>query len=578
MERKEQMKRKDWKFKMVFSAVLGIGIIVLLLSAVTYMNFIKKSVDYNEKMVQLTFQNGEENIMNKMGEAEKSLSHLVNNQFAYEFYENDFQDKKDWTRVTRELVKTFDEMIELNPDIYGLALIGGEGKSVVSTVKGSTQGKTEISDSLWEIMEICSENYPYTEWIYYEEAGIQENQPMHKIIQEPVLLGIRAMGESNDTAEDVYLLAALDEKSISECYGAADIYQGGGTLLLNEKQRILSSSDKKEIGSYFEEKKGFRNIYYKLRYHDWVLVNKVPEKIYFGDAVSILKMGLLLTAATLVGGMIFLIFWMRKYTRPVQQLMENMKMVGKEQLDIPKPQLTGMAELDSLNVQFYYTVQKLKQYIARIKMVEDEKKKEELKVLQYQINPHFLANSLNSIRWMAILADQNKVADSLAVLSRVFIPMLRNPGLTWRLKDELSFIENYVDMMKIRYGDIIEYHLECKENLYQEEFPRFILQPVIENCFIHRFESSGIEHIYLDIKKEERFLVTVRNTGGFIERERLEEINRRISGETGEEEEHSGKSIGLRNIQKRLYYLYGDYGKITVISDEETGVLVKITF
>lgn len=563
---------------MAFSAVFGIGVIVLLLSVVTYVNFIKKSVDYNEKIIHLTFQNGEENIMNKMGEAEKSLSHLVNNRFVYEFYENDFKDKKDWTRVTREVVKIFNEMIELNPNIYGLALISGEGKTVVSTTKGSTQGKTEISDSMWKLMEACGNNYPYTEWMYYEKADIKKNQPLHKIIQDPVLLGIRAMGESEEPEKDIYLLAALDEDFVSKCYEAADIYQEGETFLLDEKQRILSSSDKEKIGVYFSEEKGVRNISYGLRYHDWTLVNSVPEKIYFGDAVSILKFGLLLTAATLIGGMIFLIFWLSKYTRPIQKLMENMKMVGQEQLDFPKPEPLGLAELDALNVQFYYTVQKLKQYITRIKKVEDEKTKEELKALQYQINPHFLANSLNSIRWMAILADQNKVADSLAVLSRVFIPMLRNPGLTWRLKDEISFIENYVEMMKIRYGDIIEYHQECEEGLYQEEFPRFILQPAIENCFIHRYETSGIEHIYLDIKKEERFLVTIRNTGGFIEPEKLEVINRRISGEIKADEQDSGKSIGLRNIQKRLCYLYGDYGKLTVISNEEIGVLVKITF
>lgn len=578
MEREKQMRRKDWKFKMVFSAVLGVGVIVFLLSVITYMNFIKKSVEYNEKIIQLTFQNGEENIMNKMGEAEKSLSHLVNDRFVYEFYENDFQDKKDWTRVTREVVRTFNEMIELNPNIYGLALVSGAGKTVVSTGKGSTQGKTEISDSIWEFMENSGKNYPYVDWFYYEEADIKKNQPLHKLIQKPVLLGMRAMGESENPEEDVYLLIALDEESLSACYGAADIYQEGDTFLLNERQRILSSSDKEKIGGYFSEEKGVRNISYGLRYHDWTLVNSMPEKIYFGDAVSILKLGLILTAATLIGGMIFIIFWLRRYTRPIQVLMENMKMVEQEQLDFPKPEPLGLAELDALNVQFYYTVQKLKQYIARIKKVEDEKTKEELKALQYQINPHFLANSLNSIRWMAILADQNKVADSLAVLSRVFIPMLRNPGLTWTLKDEISFIENYVEMMKIRYGDIIEYHLECENSLYYEEFPRFILQPIIENCFVHRFESAGIEHIYLKIRKEKRFLVSVRNTGGVIEPEKLEEINRKISGEENGKEEISGENIGLRNVRKRLYYLYGDYGKITVFSDKEIGVMVKITF
>lgn len=571
-------KRADWKFKMVFSTVFGVGIIVLLLAVVTYMNFIKKSVDYNEKIVQLTFQTGEENLMNMMGEAEKYLNRLVNEQNIYEFYVDDFQKELERTANTKEIVKTFDEMMALNKDMYGAALLSGQGRTVVSTERGSRQGKSGSSDSLADMMKECRENYPYVKWVYFENADIGENQPLYRLIQKPVLLGMRALGESDTAEEDAYLLIALNEEAIAKCYEAAAIYEEGDTLLLDEKNRILSSTNKKEIGSYFKEEKGIQNIYFPIRYRNWTLVSKIPTEVYFGDAMSILKFGLILTVAALCGGVLFLAWWLHRYTRPIQLLMERMKLVAEEQFDFPKPESAGLAELDALNVQFYDTVQELKQYIEKIKKVEDEKKKEELKALQYQINPHFLANSLNSIRWMAILADQNKVADSLAVLSRVFIPMLRNPSFTWKLKDELAFIENYVEMMKIRYGDIIEYHLKCGENLQHEEFPRFILQPVIENCFTHRSESQGISHIYLEIQKDVHFTVKIQNTGGFIEPDKLREINRKIAGEEIEEEETGRKSIGLRNVQKRLYYLYGEYGKITITSDEETGVLVKITF
>lgn len=571
-------KRADWKFKMVFSTVFGVGVIVLLLAAVTYMNFIKKSVDYNEKIVQLTFQTGEENLMNMMGEAEKYLNRLVNENNVYEFYVNDFKDTKERTANTRAIVKTFNAIRELNQNIYGVAIVSGEGRTLVSAEKGTAQGQSVLSENLKDLMKKSRENYPYVEWLYFENAAIEENQPLHKIVKKPVLLGIRAFGEGESDKEDMYLLAAIDEESIAKCYEAAAIYEEGNTLLLDENNRILSSADKKEIGEYFEEEQGIQNISYKLRYHDWMLVSQIPTKVYFGDAMSILRFGLILTVAALCGGVVFLAWWLHRYTKPISILMERMKLVAEEQLDFPKPEPAGLAELDALNLQFYDTVQKLKQYIEKIKKVEDEKKKEELKALQYQINPHFLANSLNSIRWMAILADQNKVADSLAVLSRVFIPMLRNPSFTWKLKDELAFIENYVEMMKIRYGDIIEYHLNCGENLLYEEFPRFILQPAIENCFTHRQESQGISHIYLDIQKEEHFTVKIRNTGSFIEPDKLKEINRKITGEESVAEETGRKSIGLRNVQKRLYYLYGEYGKITIISDEKTGVLVKITF
>src|SRR5699024_1331805 len=95
--------------------------------------------------------------------------------------------------------------------------------------------------------------------------------------------------------------------------------------------------------------------------------------------------------------------WSRRYTRPIQNLMDRMESVGKEQLDLPLPEKKGWPELDRLNVQFYQTVQKLKGYIAKLRDTEQEKAKEELLALQYQMNPHFLYNSLNTIRWMAMM-------------------------------------------------------------------------------------------------------------------------------------------------------------------------------
>ena len=155
----------------------------------------------------------------------------------------------------------------------------------------------------------------------------------------------------------------------------------------------------------------------------------------------------------------FCLIWNQKYTRPIQILMDQMEMVGKEQLDIENPEKVGWPE--------------------------QEKAREELLALQYQINPHFLYNSLNSIRWMAMMTNNTKVADSLVILCKVIMPILRNPSFTWKLSDELDFLENYIKMMRIRYGNEMEYHLQCDDGIQDEDFPRFIIQPVMENCFVH---------------------------------------------------------------------------------------------
>lgn len=177
--------------------------------------------------------------------------------------------------------------------------------------------------------------------------------------------------------------------------------------------------------------------------------------------------------------------WSKWYTNPIQALMEQMDSVGREQLDISEPVPEGWPELSQLNRQFYLMVQKLKDYIKRLQTAEKEKAEEELLALQYQMNQHFLYNSLNSIRWMAMMTNNTRAADAIVVLSRIIEPGLRNPDFTWKLKDELNFLKDYIEMMSLRFDNCLEYTMECPEELYSGEFPRFILQPVIENCFVH---------------------------------------------------------------------------------------------
>lgn len=239
--------------------------------------------------------------------------------------------------------------------------------------------------------------------------------------------------------------------------------------------------------------------------------------------------------------------------------MDNMEKVGKEQLDIALPEKTGLSELDNLNEEFCHTVRRLKSYISDLQQAEKDKAAEELKALQYQINPHFLYNSLNSIRWMAMMTNNGKIADSIVMLTKIITPVFRNPSLTWKIRDELEFLDNYIGMMMLRYAGNLQYRMECGEDLYDEVFPRFVLQPVIENCFVHcRTKTDGME-IRVKIRKEEgSFRIEVRNTAEQVDEERLAQVNEqlRYRRESGKED------VGLINVVKRLSYLYGENSSV----------------
>ena len=565
--------RLNWKTKWFLSILCGVLLVILILFGTSYMYLIQKLTVANEKTSLMSFQETEDGLKGMLKNAEYYLSRFANNELAWEYSTNTYKNTIEKSVAVQEIVQEFDQMMYADTNIYGFAILSGDGRSVVSTTeKKSRTGVMEIDEKTRAVLKECKESYPFVKWISGESLDVGKTEAFYCMVNRPVLLGIVALGESKETEEDSYLCVALNERKVSQSYGMVS-YNGSRAALVDENGRIISSTDPDYLETVYRPREEEQNIEYDLSYHNWKLVNMIPKDEYLREARGIKKTGFLLGGIASLAVLFFCLIWNRKYTKPIQILMDQMEMVGKEQLDIENPEKVGWPELDHLNEEFYHTVQKLKSYISRLQTAEQEKAREELLALQYQINPHFLYNSLNSIRWMAMMTNNTKVADSLVILCKVIMPILRNPSFTWKLSDELDFLENYIKMMRIRYGNEMEYHLQCDDGIQDADFPRFIIQPVMENCFVHGSSSAEVRHIYLRIRKTERFAIEVQNTGSFLEAEKVTEVNRKIAEGTPDNE-----SIGLCNIRKRLNLLYGEKGDIWLESSPERGVLVYICF
>lgn len=566
-------KRKvNWKIRLLLSVLGGTLLVIVLLFGITYGYFVNKLTVNNEKIVQMTFKEAERDLKEMMETGANQLNIFYNDSLAWKFSTDQYVNAVEKSIVIRKIVEKFDEMIVFNTDAYGFAIFNGDGRTVVSTAERKSQtGITVLSDSMKKFMKESKENYPYVSWKAGNEIQIFQRSPLYHLINRPVLLGIKSLEEDDDYMKDSYLLIALDEESVQKSYGQAG-YNGSESVLVNEDNEIISATDEGMLGQIYEQEDEYQNITYDISYKGWKLVNMIPKATYLRETKSLRNFGIVLAILALLGGSLVAVHWSKKYTNPIQILMEQMESVGREQLDIVKPEKAGLPELDHLNEEFYYTVQKLKDYIRKLQEVEQEKAREELLALQYQINPHFLYNSLNSIRWMALMTNNTKVADSLVTLSKVIMPILRNPDFTWELNNELEFLKNYMDMMEIRYGNSMDYQLECEENLEEEIIPRFILQPVIENCFVHGGSNTEIRKIFLRIKKRDKFYIEVQNTGVHLSEEKLDEITQGMHMQ-----EKTGNHIGLSNVYKRIKFLYEETGDVSITSDE-TGVFVHITF
>ena len=573
MEKNKSVKRMDWRQKVLIS-ILGSFIVILsILFCITYHYFVKKIETGNEKVVLMTFEQAEKNLKNVLENAELCLDKYVTNDLIWD-YKNDYPETDvESNKLKVRITDSFIDEMAVNRELSALGFLRGDGWGIVSSAfRKNRTGNTQISGKLLKILRQSKDVYPYTTWLPSWELNLNNDSPLRLMTQNASLIGIKALGENSELEKDGYLIVAVSESNLQSTYRSV-AFDDSTAVLVDGNNQIISNVGEDLLGEQLETGNDTQNIEYALDIYDWKLCDMIPKQEYMKDAKDIRNFGVLMCLAAILSTVFVSIVWSRKYTRPIELLMRNMHHVRRQEFEIDKPQKLGWEELDQLNEELYYTAQSIKDYIERLKLVEKKKTEEELLALQYQMNPHFLLNSLNSIRWMAMMTNNKIVADTLVTLGKIITPMLRNPSLTWKIENEIEFLENYVAMMQLRFSHDMEYNLSCSKECYDLEFPRLILQPLIENCFVHGSSRGEKRTINVIIECDDFIDVKVINSGVFFTKTQLEEIY--IKMQTASK---ASDHIGMSNVYKRLNLLYGDLGKMTVESNEKCGFIVEVSF
>ena len=566
-------KKINWRVKALLSILVTIIAIVAILFGVTYLYFEKKFENNTQKIAEASFKQADKELQKMLGTVEGEINRYGNLRLSLEYLRDEYRNDISKSIAAMQIVKDFDGLMSVDSNLYAVSLVKGDGRFILSTSdRRSRSGEVKIDGRFREILKRVKENFPYMTWISNYELKDYDGGDFSPITNKVSFLGIKYLDSGYNGVEDTFIIASVDEKSIRKTYEQV-VYNGSVALLVNDEGIIISETGTKLLGKRYEKKNEFQSIEHELKNFDWKLYNIIPKEGYLKETKDIRRFGILVVFISCIFILIAGILWSRRYTRPIQYLMDQMKLVHDENFDINQPVKQGWEELDDLNTEFYHLVVKLKKYISEIKIVERENTKKELLALQYQMNPHFLLGSINSIRWMAALTNNSVTANALEILAKILTPILRNPDFLWKLEDELIFCENYVTMMNIRYGNTMEYKVICGKQLLMEDFPRMILQPMIENCFIYGSDPLEKRVITVDIRKEDIMKVSISNSGVNMGRAKLDSLNEMLRNDTGNSEH-----IGLSNAKKRLTILYKDTGDIWLEEDEEGTLIVQIRF
>lgn len=210
--------------------------------------------------------------------------------------------------------------------------------------------------------------------------------------------------------------------------------------------------------------------------------------------------------------------------------------------------------------------------------VQDEKEKKdmEIKMLQAQINPHFLYNTLDSIKWIATMQKNTGIVQVVTALSSLLKNMAKGFNEKVTFRQELDFLQNYVTIEKIRYIELFDVEIQVEEeSLYDARIVKLTLQPIVENAIFSGIEPSGrfgLIQIHA-FARDGVFYVTVQDNGVGISPENIE----KLLTDTSRITKSNMSGIGLPNVDRRLKLVYGDDYGITIESELDQYTMITIS-
>lgn len=306
-----------------------------------------------------------------------------------------------------------------------------------------------------------------------------------------------------------------------------------------------------------------------LAVSQWTIEARLPAKAFYLSS-GIIRSNTILVAilsCLLAFGLAYI--FSSHFTARIRSLKDSMQKVSFGKLDTRMP-VEGRDELGSLDMSFNRMVSGVQTLVQEVEQSERLKKEAELKAFHYQINPHLLFNTLNSIQWKARLQGAEDIRQMLYHLTMVLEGNLDISQELITLGRELRMIEHFLKIQEIRYGCVFRYDLRCGEELKQYLIPRMTLQPLFENIFFHGF-TDGVGIIELEVRESgEELLLTLKDDGAGITAEKLARLfvpGAKRQGRGG---------LGVQNADQKFKLHFGPQYGLTVHSTKGEGTEILI--
>lgn len=384
-----------------------------------------------------------------------------------------------------------------------------------------------------------------------------------------------------------YVAVVMDEQNIYRKYKPyisdgihISLISSDGTVLSSSNKKLISKKDMsllsiatntsvqhKGVWSDADDKQTY--ISYFLPEYNAYLVEEIDQLTAFASLYKISYEILKVVIFILLVSMLFVYSISRRITRPLNKLVKTMQASTGYNLKYHPLQEDGSYETNVLTKAYNRFITEINQYTDKLIYEQQERRKADLNALQMQINPHFLYNTLSSIKYLAKMNRTDQVDETINSLISMLQSTLGSTEDRVTVEQEIETLKHYVYIKQIRYGDQIGVHYEVEENCLQLLVPKLIIQPFVENAFFHAFPGYPSGNIHIFIRRQVEFLIIEVIDDGVGMSAIEDQVNER------KQQHLSG--IGINNVHSRIQLLFGSPYGVRIESEPGYGTAIRIT-
>lgn len=425
---------------------------------------------------------------------------------------------------------------------------------------------------------------------YLWHANEQKNNDS---LETPVISLTRSLNDINSTINNLGTLEInIKESKLSEIYRNNLTNSGEEYFLVDSNNRIISCTDKKLLyqpmvstvfqqitGSpaklgYFTDSINKNNIlitYYKLDNTNWFLVNYVQLSDLFKE-IRVVRTQLLLSIS--ISFFIFFlltILFLNRFLKPLKELRSVMREFQNGNFDV-RVNVKGGDEIALVGNSFNQMSDKLKELMNQVYLGKIKQKEAELSILQSQINPHFLYNTLDTIYWIARMENAMQTSKLIQALSNLFRLSLNNGQEFTTVANELQHLKSYILIQEKRYEGMIKFSIDVDEETLNCQVIKLILQPLVENSIYHGIEPKGEDgEIHVNIYRENDLLIyVVSDNGAGTDASEIQKVL------AIPHDKKVNFGFALKNVNDRIKLYYGDAYGIEFESAPGIGTTVTV--